>query len=182
MVPVPRFPHDAVEMARPRAQCPPVHGVLLESTDGPETAPRPSCPPTHADHAEPSLCRRPRYPETVLYWATKPDPLFTKIVDVAISVGRDLVRTWEGSRSTEWATMYPGLAKFFTPATSNRELERLRVAHGAGKVFRPGDYQWLLLHEVLRAFCEAYNDQPMDAIEHEGTLIRHIDFEAILEI
>jgi len=36
-------------------------------------------------------------------------------------------------------------------------------------------------YEVLRDFCEAYNDQPMDAIEHEGTLIRHIDFEAILQ-
>ena len=69
----------------------------------------------------------------MLYWATKPDPLFTKIVDVAISVGRDLVRTWEGSSSTEWATMYPGLAKFFTPATSNRDLERLPVAHGSSK-------------------------------------------------
>ena len=117
----------------------------------------------------------------MLYWATKPDPLFTKIVDVAISVGRDLVRTWEGSRSTEWASMYPGLAKFFTPATSNRELERLRGAHGSSKVFRLGDYQWLLLYEVLRDFCEAYNDQSMNGIEHEGTLIRHIDFEAILE-
>jgi hypothetical protein len=118
----------------------------------------------------------------VLYWSTKPDPLFTKIVDVAISVGRDLVRSWEGSSPTEWATMYPELAKFFTPATSNRELERLRVTHGSSKVFRPGDYQWLLLFEVLRDFCEAYNDQPIDTMEHEGTVIRHIDFDAILAI
>src|SRR2546422_2091506 len=89
---------------------------------GPSWAPRPQGP---------SLYKWPRYPGAMLYWATKPDPLFRKIVDVALSVGRDLVRTWEGSSSTEWANLFPELANFFTPATSNRELERLRVAHGS---------------------------------------------------
>src|SRR5438093_13390239 len=143
MVPVPRFPHDAVEMARSRAQCPPVHGVLLESTDGPETAPRPSCPPTHADHAEPSLRQSARYPGAVLYWATKPDPLFTKIVDVAISVGQDLVRTWEGSSPTEWASMYPELARF------SRHRPRIENSRGGLFMAQKGPFRYLSPFELF---------------------------------
>lgn len=116
----------------------------------------------------------------MLHWQTRPDPVLTAIVDEALRMALDCARLFRDGVLTDLAGAYPEAARCFTLARWIEEVEKLRAANLSRTVFRPTDYHWLILHEILEQFSETYNDDPGEPIVHAGTTIRALDFAAIV--
>jgi hypothetical protein len=118
----------------------------------------------------------------MLHWQTEPDQLLMKIVDEAIADALDFSHALKSTFPPDWAECFPSAARFFSIDSWMSEAQKLKAANRSPQVFQITDYHWLLLEEVLRRYCELYNDGTIDRIVHEGTRIREIDFEGILEL
>ena len=113
----------------------------------------------------------------MLYWRQRPPAQLALLVDRAIAQCLDFASVLGPC----WFTRtYPRTAKLLTPRAWQRELVKLRAANHASGVYRPTDYHWLILYEVLRVFSEFHSETSPRGILHEQSTAHEVDFEAIL--
>jgi hypothetical protein len=113
----------------------------------------------------------------MLYWREKPHPLLTLLVDEALGRSLDFASVLG---ATWFVETYPRSADLFTLRKWRREVEKLRSANRCGRVFRPTEYHWLILYEILGDFSERYNRGSLSRIIHDQTAISRIDFDGIV--
>jgi hypothetical protein len=93
----------------------------------------------------------------MLYFATKPDPVFAAIVDAALCYGLDVAADPE-----QWNAC-AHVRRFFSRQTATWVLRDLRSAHKKPTTYQMSDFHWILLHTFLQEFCEQHNDRLEDA-------------------
>lgn len=89
----------------------------------------------------------------MLYFATKPDPLFTALVDAALT---DALGWADGSR--RWLTCAHHVVEGFPAHEAPRTaIPKLQTAHRKPVVYRMNHFFWVLLYDVLAAYTMRHN-------------------------
>jgi hypothetical protein len=123
--------------------------------------------------------KKKKWRNSMIYWQQKPPRILNLLVDEAIGECLDFA----GLLDASWfARTYPRTAKLLTLRAWQRELVKLRAANHAPGVYRPTEYHWLILHEVLGEFSETYNEGSLPRIVHEGAPVEEIHFDGILRV
>jgi hypothetical protein len=99
----------------------------------------------------------------MLYFATKPDPVFAMIVDTALHHGQVVAADPE-----RWGCC-AHIRRFFPCRTGTWVLRDLRAAHRKPSAYQMSDFHWILIHTFLREFCERYNDR-QDGANHRSSV------------
>ena len=96
----------------------------------------------------------------MLYFRTKPDPVWIVFVDQALRWVLDEIRKISASNDSHaWLIGYPDLGRIFTPYSALITLEALVVANGATMVYRLNDYHCLLVYECFKNYGLWHNDE-----------------------
>jgi len=89
----------------------------------------------------------------MLYFATKPDPLFTALVDSALTDAH----SWLAD-SRRWLTAAHHVVEGFPAHEAPRTaIPRLQSAHRKSNVYRMDHFFWVLLYDVLAAYSTRHN-------------------------
>jgi hypothetical protein len=125
----------------------------------------------------------------VLYFARRPDPVFTAILHDAVEdLHRILTEPDTDPEQPEqiWKADYPSAAKCFPLTLAVYTIDRLLAASKDPiTIYRVTDYHWLLLYDCLDTYCEVHNDFAEGAAEKVFPVgpyeIGEIDFDAIVD-
>ncbi|HQU27519.1 MAG TPA: hypothetical protein PKZ24_00120 [Nitrospirales bacterium] len=122
----------------------------------------------------------------MLYFRTKPDPVFLVLVEEALRWELAGFRRISAANDLEsWFVEYPVLERVFTPYSAMVALEDLLRAHAQDTVYRPTDFHWLAIYECLKNYCLWHNDRLSDSKEPflrlQAYRFGYLDFEAIVE-
>jgi hypothetical protein len=90
----------------------------------------------------------------MLYFARKPDLVFTAILHAALESEGESIKCFVNTDADLREACYPESSRYFNAATCLDVLTELFCASRDPIVYRPTDYHWLLLYEVLQNFCE----------------------------
>jgi len=89
----------------------------------------------------------------MLYFATKPDPLFTALVDAALTEAH----SWADD-SRRWLTWAHHVAEGFPNHDAPRiAILKLHSAHRKSAVYRMSHFFWILLYDSLAAYAMRHN-------------------------
>jgi hypothetical protein len=100
----------------------------------------------------------------VLAFATRPDPVFSAFVDLAIENCLDYCREFQDSMRLRlsddegWVSVYPLISSHFTPETAISALTDLKMCWNATGMYMPTEFHWLVLYEALKHLSEDIND------------------------
>ena len=89
----------------------------------------------------------------MLYFARKPDLVFTAILHTALESEGESIKSFVNNDLDLWEACYPESSRYFTATSSFDVLTQLFCASRDPIVYRLTDYHWLLLYEVLQNFC-----------------------------
>lgn len=122
----------------------------------------------------------------MLYFRTKPDPVFMVLVDQALQCELRIFRRISAENDLDsWFVEYPRLEPIFTPYSAMVALEDLLRAHAQATVYRPTDFHWLTIYECLKNYCLWHNDRLLEKGEPflvlQGYRFGYLEFENILE-
>ena len=89
----------------------------------------------------------------MLYFATKPDPLLTALVDAALA---DALSWADDSR--RWLACAPHVVEGFPAHEGPRSaIPKLHSAHRKSTVYRMSHFYWVFLYDVLAAYTTRHN-------------------------
>src|SRR5438552_4238303 len=94
----------------------------------------------------------------MLYFARKPDLVFTAILHAALESEGESIKCFVNTDIDLWEACYPESSRYFNAATCLDVLTHLFCASRDPIVYCPTDYHWLLLYEVLQNFCVIHNE------------------------
>jgi hypothetical protein len=94
----------------------------------------------------------------MLRFATKPDEVFTKLIDDSLSLGVSYLRDLGPEFGYFW--LDENTWKLFGESTTilQNELRKLTTANASPDLFELTDYHFRLLDRVLDWYCELYNE------------------------
>jgi hypothetical protein len=122
----------------------------------------------------------------MLYFARKPDLVFTAILHTALESEGESIKGSLNNDVDLWEACYPESSRYFTAATCLDVLTQLFCASRDPIVYCPTDYHWLLLYEVLQNFCVIHNDLAPAAPKGWRPVgqfkLNEIDFDALVDI
>ncbi len=122
----------------------------------------------------------------MLYFARKPDLIFTAILHAALESEGESIKGFVNSDADLWEACYPESSRYLTAATCLDVLIQLFCASRDPIVYCPTDYHWLLLYEVLQNFCVIHNDLAPAAPKGWRPIgefkLSEIDFDALVDI
>lgn len=107
----------------------------------------------------------------MIYFQTKPDSVFSAILEEALQSGlaeATLIAQEEDCES--WEGLFPVCANWFTPQMAVLAVKQLLQACQDPRVYRIPDTYWLLVYECLSTFCAAHNDFIEDEREAQKTV------------
>ncbi len=122
----------------------------------------------------------------MLYFRTKPDPVFMVLVDQAFQWELGQFRRISAGNDLEtWFVEYPSLERIFTPYSAMVTLEDLLRAHTQAAVYRPTDFHWLAIYECLKNYCLWHNDRLSESEEPflwiQAYRFGYLEFDSIVE-
>jgi len=122
----------------------------------------------------------------MLYFRTKPDPVFMVLIDQALQRELEFFRRISSENDLEiWFVEYPNLERIFTPYSAMVTLEDLLRAHAHATVYRPTDFHWLVIYECLKNYCLWHNDRLSESEEPflwvQAYRFGYLELESILE-
>jgi hypothetical protein len=98
----------------------------------------------------------------MLYFANKPDPVFTAILHAALEDMHGMLVDPEADPADAeryWQAQCPLASRCFPLALAVYTMDRLLAASKDPiTVYRITDYHWLLLYDCLDAYCEVHSD------------------------
>lgn len=119
----------------------------------------------------------------MLRFANKPDEIFLALLDDAITETLEVVLGFDDEPEEQedaFKCHMPRSSALFTWQEAKSELAKLQKASIDECLYQITDYQWLLLYEALRSYCEAFQDMPWgDPYDKYG--IEEIDFGWVIE-
>jgi hypothetical protein len=119
----------------------------------------------------------------MLRFATRPDEVFTELVDDALSMGRDMLEFVGPELDFHWLDTNTWKIFGASAAILIMELSKLIEANKSPDLFMPTDYHFRLLDRVLEWYCVIYNDENREntknAICYKGTPIPFFDIDLI---
>ena len=122
----------------------------------------------------------------MLYFARKPDLVFTAILHTALENEGESIKSFVNNDLDLWEACYPETSRYFTATSSFDVLTQLFCASRDPIVYRLTDYHWLLLYEVLQNFCVVHNDLAPAAPKGWRPVgefrLGEIDFDAMADI
>jgi hypothetical protein len=122
----------------------------------------------------------------MLYFARKPDLVFTAILHTALESEGESIKGSLNNDVDLWEACYPESSRYFTAASCLDVLTQLFCASRDPIVYCPTDYHWLLLYEVLQNFCVIHNDLAPAAPKGWRPVgqfkLNEIDFDALVDI
>ena len=118
----------------------------------------------------------------MLYFQTKPDPVFLAILHQALDTELNEVTRISVEKDFDvWEAEYSQISSMFTPYSALVTLEQLLATSKDSMVYRLTDFHWLLLYECLKNYCAIHNDmareEPDGCLPVGGYRLREIDFE-----
>ncbi|HEX2957426.1 MAG TPA: hypothetical protein VHO70_11370 [Chitinispirillaceae bacterium] len=119
----------------------------------------------------------------MLRFATRPDDVFTELLDAALSFARDTLDNIGPDLNFHW--LDENTWKLFGQSTVilNNELVKLIEANKSSELYQPTDYHFRLIDKVLDWYCDLYNDWIQDdtgcAIYYKDTTIPHFSIYSI---
>ncbi len=119
----------------------------------------------------------------MLRFATKPDEVFTELLDAALSFARDTLDNVGPDLNFHW--LDENTWKLFGQSTVilNNELVKLIEANKSCDLYQPTDYHFRLIDKVLEWYCDLYNDWIEEdlecAIYYKDTTIPHFNIYSI---
>lgn len=122
----------------------------------------------------------------MLYFSHRPDPVFRAILSAAFESECDSIKGYLENDHDLWEGCYPESSRYFSADTCLDILTQLYCAIRDPIVYRPTDYHWLLLYEVLQNYCVIHNDlapaaptgwRPVGEFK-----LREIDFDALVDL
>ncbi len=121
----------------------------------------------------------------MLYFANRPDAVFTAILHDALEELRHLL-TDPAEADELWRADYPYAAKCFPLALAVDTLDRLLAAsQNPTTLYRLTDYHWLLLYACLETYCAVHNGFAAEAADQMFPVgpydIGEIDFHALVD-
>ncbi len=121
----------------------------------------------------------------MLYFARRPDAVFTAILQDALEELRHLL-TDPAEADELWRADYSSAAKCFPLPLAVDTLDRLLAAsQDSITVYRITDYHWLLLYACLKTYCDIHNDYAAEAAKKRLSVgpyeIGEIDFNALVD-
>lgn len=120
---------------------------------------------------------------SMLRFATKPDHIFTQIINDSLDMSIDSLRLSEEGFGDNWIDEYT--FKLFGSRNDIiiHEMKKLRTANNSPDLFMPTDYHFRLLDRVLDWYCDLYNDSITFSTDMlmilNGKPIKHIDINEI---
>jgi hypothetical protein len=122
----------------------------------------------------------------MLYFARKPDLVFTAILHTALESEGESIKGSINNDLDLWEACYPESSRYFNAATCLDVLTQLFCASRDPLVYCPTDYHWLLLYEVLQNFCVIHNDLAPSAPKGWRPVgefkLSEIDFDALVAV
>ena len=122
----------------------------------------------------------------MLYFAHKPDAVFIAILHAALESECESIKAFLDKDLDLWEGCYPESSRYFTADTCFDILTQLYCAMRDPIVYRPADYHWLLLYEVLQNYCVIHNDLAPSAPKGWRPVgkfkLREIDFDALVDL
>jgi hypothetical protein len=122
----------------------------------------------------------------VLYFAHKPDLVFTAILHTALESEGESLKGFVNNDPDLWEACYPESSRYFEAAACVDVLTQVFCASRDPIVYCPTDYHWLLLYEVLQNFCVIHNDLAPTAPKGWRPVgefkLSEIDFNALVDI
>jgi hypothetical protein len=118
----------------------------------------------------------------MLRFASKPDHLFVLLLDEALAQAIvDLTLGDSSEQQDVLAALMPTSAKLFDVAGVTAQLRVLTDALAKTELYQPTDYHWLLLYEVLDAYCLQFNDVACGPVFSRYG-IEHIEFDYLVDV
>jgi hypothetical protein len=122
----------------------------------------------------------------MLYFAHKPDAVFIAILHAAVESESESIKGFAERDLDLWEGCYPESSRYFTSGAGFHILTEMYCAIRDPIVYRPTDYHWLLLYEVLQNYCVIHNDLAPAAPKGWRPVgefkLREIDFDALVEL
>ncbi|HEY3197189.1 MAG TPA: hypothetical protein VGJ57_04180 [Nitrospirales bacterium] len=122
----------------------------------------------------------------MLYFAHKPDLVFTAILHTALESEGESLKGFVNNDPDLWEACYPESSRYFEAAACVDVLTQVFCASRDPIVYCPTDYHWLLLYEVLQNFCVIHNDLAPTAPKGWRPVgefkLSEIDFNALVDI
>lgn len=119
----------------------------------------------------------------MLRFATKPDEVFTELVDTALTIGFDMLVHEGPDIDCHWLDQTTWEIFGENAHILAQELSKLIKANKSHDLFMPTDYHFRLLDRVLEWYCDIYNDlhrdSTEDAICYKGIPIQFFDINLI---
>lgn len=119
----------------------------------------------------------------MLRFATKPDAIFPVLLNDAIDETIDEINLdpIPDEQQEAFESLMPSSAKVFVLQDAKHQLRALQAALGETAIYKPTDYHWLLLYEVLEVHSDGFNEVPHGRVR-ENFGIQHIDFDLLVEL
>jgi len=125
----------------------------------------------------------------MLYFANKPDPVFTALLHAALENMHGMLVDPDADPADTtryWQAQCPLASKCFPLALAIYTMDRLLVASREPIIaYRITDYHWLLLYDCLDTYCSVHNDYAAENPERAFPVgqyeIGEIDFDAIVD-
>jgi len=118
----------------------------------------------------------------MLRFHTTSDEVFQLILREALDVALDDIRVSAEAGNEDVQDVLPNASKVFDAQTALPVLERLRTCSDAPVLYKPTDYHWLLLYDVLKEYCGLFNEMPLDLEVYKVYGITTIDFGTLVDV
>lgn len=123
----------------------------------------------------------------MLYFRNKPDSVFLAIFHQALESELQGIRGISSKKNfDDWEAGYGNVCQHFTPYSALITIEHLLVSSRKDRVYRPGNYHWLLIYECLKNFCTLHDDLTSQERFNGVTIgefrFHEIDFQGIVDL
>ena len=123
----------------------------------------------------------------MLYFRTKPDPVFLAILHQALeSELQEITRISAEKDFDAWEAGYGTVCEVFTPYSALVTIEQLLIESQKVIVYRLSEYHWLLIYECLKNYCAVHQDLASQEEDHCLTIteyrLREIDFQGMVDL
>ena len=123
----------------------------------------------------------------MIYFARKPDRMFSLILHEALEEASDNLREIIGPEDKVlWQMTYPFCSRCFSAKATAAVVNQLLAFSKEPDPYRITDYHYLLLFDCLRNYCDQFNmvaeEEPEGVLALGEYKIAEIDFEGIVEV
>ena len=117
----------------------------------------------------------------MLYFARKPDPVFSQIIDASLEWESDLMKGADGDEG--FITCYsPCIQSAFNIKELQSAIDNLLEAHRSEVLYELTNYHWLILHEILFSTTGLHNEEMGEYGAFSDMEVGRIDFDYLADI